>query len=96
MPKWDKQVSLSDDVMSRAEVAALLGCTEWLVRKLTASGGLPCIRSGRSVRYHRAEVERWRERGREADARAPEAAALLALLEGGEVTLEVTIRVRKR
>ncbi len=46
-----------EDVMTAAEVAALLALPKSTVYELARRGELPCARLGRSVRFLRDEVE---------------------------------------
>lgn len=52
-----------DDVMTAAEVAALLGMPKSTIYELARRGELPCTRLGRTLRFLRDEVEA-RLRGR--------------------------------
>jgi len=46
-------------LMTISEVADVLRCHERTVRRLVCGGLLPCVRIGRSLRFHREAVSRW-------------------------------------
>ena len=46
-----------DDVMTAAEVAALLALPKSTVYELARRGELPCARLGRTIRFLREEIE---------------------------------------
>lgn len=46
-----------DDVMTAAEVAALLGMPKSTIYELARRGELPCARLGRAMRFLRDDVE---------------------------------------
>lgn len=49
------------DLISVREAAKILGCSERTLWTLTAKGGMPVVKIGRSVRYSPADVARWIE-----------------------------------
>jgi excisionase family DNA binding protein len=53
---------LSDEILTRAEVAQLLRCSEPHVTALIERDGLPAFRLGKLWRFRRSEVLAWCER----------------------------------
>jgi excisionase family DNA binding protein len=51
--------------MDVREAAEILGCSEWLVRKLVYSGELKSRRVGRLVRFDPADLAQYLERSRQ-------------------------------
>ena len=52
----------SDEILTRAEVAQLLRCSEPHVTALIERDGLPAFRLGKLLRFRRSEVFAWCER----------------------------------
>jgi excisionase family DNA binding protein len=52
-------------LLTREQVAALLGLSARTVKRMTAEGAIPGVRRpyGRAVRYSRVEIEAWVARG---------------------------------
>jgi hypothetical protein len=75
-------------LLTREQVRELLGVSDWELRTLLRNG-LPAILSdsGEPVRFHRAEVLRYWEHGREAERPDPVAQIVADFLAGG-----ITIR----
>ena len=52
-------------LLTLAQAADYLGCSESLVRKLVATAGLPCDRLGVKYVFHADELDAWRVARRE-------------------------------
>jgi excisionase family DNA binding protein len=57
------------DLATRSEVAAYIRMSTRYVLSETTAGRLPAVKLGRSVRYRRADVDRWLTRHLTAGAR---------------------------
>jgi excisionase family DNA binding protein len=81
--------------MTSLEVARLLGLSQNTVLNLAHGNVIPNERKGHRFYFHRADIERWMRDGKTAFTSQP-APANSIVLDGGDVTLTISIKVQRK